>query len=688
MGGRRAAPALAVDMAVKPRAPTGSPPEALRPSSKAGLSKASSVGALARQPPGATRAVRRPAPKCLFEGATPGAKVARHPIVNVCAPPAKDELIEISASLVLKLVMDAAFEIEVEDRDLLEAYVDEDDEDEREADAVTSQDKLETLKSRVFESLLCGADRELIIDALGSKSLPAEVVVQVDLADEQLDADDEILQNELGAFGLDRPSPVARSAFAAPTLMEDLDEVVSICSEDALEDESELEAMAYVHMAMNCAKNIISRGIELDLADFSAEQELDDMLEGHGGQPVGVPFHRRPSVGSWMMLLPPAPFEEASCSEPRLPAVTEVLPRVLVPFSSMPSVASWLRPTSRRFLPFAGQPQAALASPHGQPTVFAPAEAVEVAATQTITALALPCMTPSASAAAVFVCEAVAAPTITCPPTPGRTPPGHELDLSPLASDNEPGEQLMPSSPSGARPSPLASPSGPSRMKRRVIGAVIRPDSLKAELLEMDCPNSPRSPANVSRSKVNKSFSNFRLKSPAGGLGPLKEPLGMFRMDLGDADEDRTSPMVRQSSFTNMFDALGTTDIHNLGDDSGTEAERPHLRFQCPKELGPLSAPKVRQSLHSAMALDLGLNTQRGVAATRSAPPPAAQLDRSSSLGALRGKDRVMKSSASGTVLPKLSAPVSRTRPLPWAVSSAAPSKQRMWSSGSTSALF
>jgi len=225
-------------------------------------------------------------------------------------------------------------------------------------------------------------------------------------------------------------------------------------------------------------------------------------------------------------------------------------------------------------------------------------------------------------------------------------------------------------------------------------------------------PKTPKTPSSKSskepkehrehKEKSRKHRSSTRLLSPAGALPPVKEPTA-FRMDM-DSDEEASKPgLTRNSSLTNVYEALGAADIHAI-DDSGSEStiERPRLRGKpavYTQPLGPLivpATPKARSSQArlfpsaSAMALDLdsssssrsGLLQTPSRHSTSSSSSRREPLSRSTSVGALQ---KGSSSKQAGSLLPALSASKSN-KPVDWNVSGSRHAKAtRMWSGSGTS---
>jgi len=756
-GGRRPVPAsMKADMfmldGVKPRAP-GAPEGPRRPTAKS-----NSVGALSRPGQNGNARLRRPAPKCLFEETPVEVKVSQPSPKAQKAPKTtiedqkvpktiieEDELKGYTTSFVSGLMKDLA-EVGDDDEAVRNVEVDYDDYDEEDT-ASFHEDEVAGLKSKVFGALLNGAAFGGLLDALRKtedKSVPRDFQDDVEsiMTDDQPDHMDDLVKGHLGtvfdgAFRLEAP----KFGFTANTavadvgenmLLEDFDEVMSIQGDD--EDELENEAISYIQMALLCAKNAINCGIEGDLEAYAAEQEqqvLDDAFDGACDETVRhiaefnflpyisldtfaalapalvreqtteVAFRHLPSVGSWMVpKFRPITAPPAAAPAPAMAAVLEA--PTAVPFRSLPSVASWYRPHRALWRPDEAAP---LASPMGVPVALAPSPiALEVSAPVVDTTTVLVHSPKSVAAAPV---PAALPPAWALRP---RTAPGMELPLpSPRAVDDVE-EAPSTASPSSSPASPMVSPGLSSRTKRRIFGAVVRPEALKAEHIDdLLSPASPKTPSfklgsvkesKEQRSKAKKSSSSMRLQSPAGGLGPLKEPANMFRMDMDDGEEEITSPMARQSSLARLYDAMGSADIYNMANDSGSEAvERPRLRGKPtmptrPKELGPLlvsATPKAGRSsqalrLSSALAMDLGLADQ-SMPSSRMAPLSHQRAPRAASMGSLHKDRSPVRSSPSGSsMLPSLSGPSAKSaRPAPWAMGGASSKvpRQRMWSSGS-----
>lgn len=236
-----------------------------------------------------------------------------------------------------------------------------------------------------------------------------------------------------------------------------------------------------------------------------------------------------------------------------------------------------------------------------------------------------------------------------------------------------------------ARPAPLLSLGSASpvvsRTKHKIVGGVTRASPANSRstgslaMLEKEPAQTPQSPAKLGELKgvhrAMMSSPNLRSGSPAGSLRPrLKESVATFRMDLSDDEEQVLAKptLVRKSSFTNAFDALGKVDFHSMADSDTEPAEikpvaaaklRPLIVPVTPKSK---SRPMSRSMSSSAMALDLGHTAAPSAACSppsssrpgpSSSPVPLSKLTKSSSSSmSCPGRNKV-----SPGFLPSLSSP-------------------------------
>ncbi|CAE7762976.1 pol [Symbiodinium sp. CCMP2592] len=191
------------------------------------------------------------------------------------------------------------------------------------------------------------------------------------------------------------------------------------------------------------------------------------------------------------------------------------------------------------------------------------------------------------------------------------------------------------------------------RTKRRIIGAVVR---VPTESLPVD----PQPPATSPKS--NRPW--VMAGAPAAGLR-TKEPLA-FQMDDDSSSEGQSGGLVRKSSITAMFEAMGSTQLYRmdtLEDDKAPSRPSSSIKLATPGMFKSASAGSV-----SAMALDMGLPAtplSMDVSSKKERLGTPGMGSRCSSVGALRSL-RASKSVKQGGMLPFLNKPNSA---IDWSVS-------------------
>jgi len=179
------------------------------------------------------------------------------------------------------------------------------------------------------------------------------------------------------------------------------------------------------------------------------------------------------------------------------------------------------------------------------------------------------------------------------------------------------------------------------RTKRRIIGAVVR---VPTESLPVD----PQPPATSPKS--NRPW--VMAGAPAAGLR-TKEPLA-FHMDDDSSGEGQSGGLVRKSSITAMFEAMGSTQLYRmdtLEDDKAPSRPSSSVKLATPGMFKSASAGSV-----SAMALDMGLPAtplSMDVSSKKERLGTPGMGSRCSSVGALRSL-RASKSVKQGGMLPFL----------------------------------
>jgi hypothetical protein len=162
-------------------------------------------------------------------------------------------------------------------------------------------------------------------------------------------------------------------------------------------------------------------------------------------------------------------------------------------------------------------------------------------------------------------------------------------------------EPVAESPPAAVAASPKP-PATPTRNRRRIIGGVVRTPS--AMELDLDMPSaSPASDMGSSR----------RPKSHR-----KKEAPKAFRLDLGEEEEETSTPWARASSLTRGYDTLGAQ-FHSLDQDSPSSSSAPKMMLQHPKleafanggapafdRPSSKAGSRLRQASTSALAMDLG----------------------------------------------------------------------------------
>ncbi|CAE7884651.1 CML6, partial [Symbiodinium microadriaticum] len=152
--------------------------------------------------------------------------------------------------------------------------------------------------------------------------------------------------------------------------------------------------------------------------------------------------------------------------------------------------------------------------------------------------------------------------------------------------------------------------------------------------------------------------------APAAGLR-TKEPLA-FHMDDESSGEGQSGGLVRKSSITAMFEAMGSTQLYRmdtLEDDKAPSRPCSSIKLATPGMFKSASTGSV-----SAMALDMGLPAtplSMDVSSKKERLGTPGMGSRCSSVGALRSL-RASKSVKQGGMLPFLNKPNSA---IDWSVS-------------------
>lgn len=416
----------------------------------------------------------------------------------------------------------------------------------------------------------------------------------------------------------------------APSNVDDEDmEVVSVVSDNDMDEEDiEMEALAYVHMAMRAARRAVQLGLLHEARLGEAEQDLDQAM---------------PTLAPAML-----PEEEAETEQP-------------------PAFATASAPTEAAAeAPLAQAPAAKFQRPRARGAGARPVVQVLVIEPPALASDALPAEAEHSALAASRGERSWSKPAGT--PAARRVPtPLLDLALSPKTS------------PSRTR-------------RRVIGGVVREAQGFDTSLVAqfpVATPAAAAAPMMDSNLKSkSKKDAKVRSSSPAGPLHPKSRPaLVAFRMDSdGEVEDAPRSSLTRQSSITNMYNLLGAN-FHSLETKGRAEAfALPHARALGPLIVpsSPKSSAQTRSSSTSALSLDLGGPLARGAghAPPSRFAPVQLQMPRAASSSSLSFE----KSRPGPGLLPSLSG----TKPSKLADWSAERTHKaaRMWGSTTLAPVF
>eukprot|EP00929_Paragymnodinium_shiwhaense_P001947 TRINITY_DN102159_c0_g1_i1.p1 TRINITY_DN102159_c0_g1~~TRINITY_DN102159_c0_g1_i1.p1 ORF type:complete len:742 (-),score=221.34 TRINITY_DN102159_c0_g1_i1:353-2578(-) len=143
----------------------------------------------------------------------------------------------------------------------------------------------------------------------------------------------------------------------------------------------------------------------------------------------------------------------------------------------------------------------------------------------------------------------------------------------------------------------------------------------------------PVTPAKSKRrvfGRQTRGHAGAELDLHGSSLLKAEKPAACFRMDVGEGAR-RAQAQDRDSSLTRGYESLGAAQIFSLRDEEAPVSRSRAVVLEAPRVLPPVKT--LRQSAsESALSLDLGPQSSPAMPP----PPGALQLNRASSLGAIR----------------------------------------------------